>query len=141
MKKISGKGRASFRWIFSCAIIGLAVSVLPCYAQESRSVSQENEQLQRVQEQLQRMLEMEKRRAEEVEAARQAQRKMQGLPVGVSPLPAPPAPVLCDSLLPKGCFELLRDRMKQTQEHILHEEPDLFKLHPLNEPERALHPK
>ena len=47
MENISGKSRASFRWTFSCAMMGLAVSVSLCFAQGNRDASQE---LQRVQE-------------------------------------------------------------------------------------------
>jgi hypothetical protein len=61
MEKITGKARARFRWILSCAIIGLSVS--PCYAQ---GTPQEREQLLRRQEQL-RLLE---KRREEAEEAR-----------------------------------------------------------------------
>jgi hypothetical protein len=44
---MNGKSRASFPWTFSCATMGLAVSVSLCFAQGDRDVSQE---LQRVQE-------------------------------------------------------------------------------------------
>ena len=41
MENINGKSRASFRWMLSCAPMGLAASVSLCFAQENRSVSQE----------------------------------------------------------------------------------------------------
>jgi hypothetical protein len=43
MENITGKSRASFRWTFSCAMMGLAVSVSLCFAQTSQ-------EMQRVQE-------------------------------------------------------------------------------------------
>jgi hypothetical protein len=46
MEDINGKSRARFPWIFSCATIGLAVSVSLCFAQGDRNAPQE---LQRVQ--------------------------------------------------------------------------------------------
>ena len=52
MENINGKSRASFRWMLSCATIGLVVSISPCFAQGDRDASQE---LQRVQE-MQRLL-------------------------------------------------------------------------------------
>jgi len=52
MENINGKSRASFPWTFSCATMGLAVSVSLCFAQGNRDASRE---LQRVQE-VQRLL-------------------------------------------------------------------------------------
>jgi hypothetical protein len=52
MENISGKSRASFPWMLSCASIGLVVSISSCFAQGDRDASQE---LQRVQE-MQRLL-------------------------------------------------------------------------------------
>jgi hypothetical protein len=46
MENISGKSRASFRWMLSCVTIGIAVIVSPCFAQGDRNAPQE---LQRVQ--------------------------------------------------------------------------------------------
>src|SRR5258706_3483021 len=46
MENINGKNRASFRWMPSCAIVGLlAASVSPCFAQENQSASQEMQRL------------------------------------------------------------------------------------------------
>jgi len=113
MEKISGTGRASFRWTLSCAVIGLAVSVSPCYAQES---PQEKEQLLNRQEQL-RVLE--KRRAQ------QTLGKMQGLRFGAPSRHAlPPAAVACDSLVAVDCFRALKRRMeKQRVEQPLRQTP------------------
>jgi hypothetical protein len=41
MENISGKSRASFRWMLSCATIGLVVSITPCFAQGNRDASPE----------------------------------------------------------------------------------------------------
>jgi hypothetical protein len=41
MENISGRSRASFRWMLSCATIGLVVSTTPCFAQGNRDASQE----------------------------------------------------------------------------------------------------
>jgi hypothetical protein len=41
MENISGKSRASFPWTFSCATMGLAVSVSLCFAQGDRNALQE----------------------------------------------------------------------------------------------------
>jgi hypothetical protein len=46
MENINGKSRASFRWVLSCAIMGLAVSVSLCFAQENRSAPQDVQRLQ-----------------------------------------------------------------------------------------------
>jgi hypothetical protein len=45
MENIHGKSRARFSWTFSCATMGLAVSVSLCFAQGDRSP----QELQRVQ--------------------------------------------------------------------------------------------
>jgi hypothetical protein len=49
MANINGKSRASFRWRLSCATIGIAVIVSPCFAQGDRDASQEPQRLQEVQ--------------------------------------------------------------------------------------------
>jgi hypothetical protein len=46
MENTNGKSQASFPWTFSCATMGLAVSVSLCFAQGDRDTSKE---LQRVQ--------------------------------------------------------------------------------------------
>jgi len=45
MDKINGRGRADFRWRLFPAIICLAASVWPCYAQDSRSPSPQRMEL------------------------------------------------------------------------------------------------
>jgi hypothetical protein len=45
MENINGKSRASFRWMLSCATIGLVVSISPCFAQGNRDASQELQNL------------------------------------------------------------------------------------------------
>jgi hypothetical protein len=37
MENISGKSRASFRWMLSCATVGIAVLVSPCFAADLRA--------------------------------------------------------------------------------------------------------
>lgn len=49
MENISGKGRANFRWTFSCATMGLAVSVSLGFAQGDRNAPQELQRLQNAQ--------------------------------------------------------------------------------------------
>jgi hypothetical protein len=41
MENINGKSRASFRWMLSCAMVRLAISISPCFAQGNRDASQE----------------------------------------------------------------------------------------------------
>jgi hypothetical protein len=48
MANINGKSRASFRWMLSCATIGIAVTVSPCFAQGDRDAPQEPQRLQEV---------------------------------------------------------------------------------------------
>jgi hypothetical protein len=45
MENINGGSRASFRWMLSCATIGLVVSISPCFAQGNRDASQEMQRL------------------------------------------------------------------------------------------------
>jgi hypothetical protein len=45
MENINGKSRASFRWVLSCATIGLVVSISPCFAQGNRDATQETQRL------------------------------------------------------------------------------------------------
>ncbi len=45
MENFNGRSRASFRWILSCATIGLVVSISPCFAQGNRDVAQETQRL------------------------------------------------------------------------------------------------
>jgi hypothetical protein len=45
MENINEKSRASFRWMLSCATIGLVVSISPCFAQGNRDASQELQRL------------------------------------------------------------------------------------------------
>jgi hypothetical protein len=103
MENINGKGRASFRRMLSCFILGLAVSASPCFAQENQSASQETQRLQEMQD-LQKMLR--RQEAEARERAREAQR-----------------PFACDSLVPQVCLDIYRRRMEQTPEHLSVEEP------------------
>jgi hypothetical protein len=49
MANINRKSQASFRWMLSCATIGIAVMVSPCFAQGDRDASQEAQRLQEVQ--------------------------------------------------------------------------------------------
>jgi hypothetical protein len=49
MENMNGKSRASFPWTFSCATMGLAVSVSLCFAQGDRNTSQELQRLQEAQ--------------------------------------------------------------------------------------------
>jgi hypothetical protein len=41
MANINGESQASFRWMLSCATIGIAVIVSPCFAQGDRDTSKE----------------------------------------------------------------------------------------------------
>jgi hypothetical protein len=97
MENINGKNRASFRWMLSCAVIGLlAASVSPCFAQENRQNA--SQEMQRLQE-MQRVL--------------------------AAPL-APEAQwrgLVCDSLVLKVCVDIYRRRMEQMPERTLYEEP------------------
>jgi hypothetical protein len=88
MENINGKSRASFRWTFSCATMGLAVSVSLCFAQTSQ-------EMQRVQE-IQRLV---------------------TAPPETAP-PETATPFLCDSLDPKVCLDIYRRRLEQTPERI-----------------------
>jgi uncharacterized protein HemX len=96
MQNINARSRA--QWMLLC-VMGLGLSVSPCFAQENQNGSQAIQRLQ------------EMRRAAEAEARLEALQKLR------QEVRKRPPPLQCDSLVPEVCFEIYQRRMnlmKQT---------------------------
>jgi len=113
------------RRMLTCATIGLALSVSPCFAQENQSASQEKGELRRLQEAAKERLRRLQEAAKRAEEAREALRKAPGrqeaeveatraaLLEVLRKLGRQPEPFKCDSALPEVCWDIYRRRMRE----------------------------
>jgi len=117
MENINANGQASFRWMPSCTIMGLVVSVSSCFAQENQGAAQGMKRVEAEMKRLEQTRRQQEMRMTEERAQADLRKKAQGLPFGIPARRKPTPGGACDSLFPEDCFRALQRRMQLTPDN------------------------